>query len=76
MYRSKKRRWGEEGELFEPGAFEENFGPRKNHEESPDLSEGKVKAVLRDGYKLHDRVIRPAQVVVSKGSEQGESIAS
>ena len=36
----------------------------------------RVKAILRDGYRLHDRVIRPAQVIVSRRSEQGESIAS
>ncbi len=41
------------------------------YEESPDYEEGKIKAVLKDGYKLYDKVIRPAQVAVSKGPGQG-----
>ena len=60
-----------EGKEFDPWEHEAVFC-----EGSSDHDEGKVKAVLRDGYKLHDRVLRPAQVVVSKASEQGEPIAS
>ncbi|MFQ5875685.1 MAG: nucleotide exchange factor GrpE [Dehalococcoidia bacterium] len=60
-----------EGKHFDPWEHEALFC-----EGSSDDDEGKVKAVIRDGYKLHDRVIRPAQVVVSKASEQGEPIAS
>lgn len=60
-----------EGKDFDPWEHEAVFC-----EQSSDHDEGKVKAVFRDGYKLHDRVIRPAQVVVSKGSEPGEPIAS
>ena len=30
-----------------------------------DGDDGMVRAVLREGYRLHDRVLRPAQVVVS-----------
>jgi len=60
-----------EGKDFDPWEHEAVFC-----EESSDHDEGRVKAVIRDGYKLHDRVIRPAQVVVSKASEQGEPIAS
>lgn len=51
-----------EGKEFDPWEHEAMFC-----EESSDHDEGKVKAVLRDGYKLHDRVIRPAQVVVIQG---------
>lgn len=32
---------------------------------SPELEEGRILAVLREGYRLGDRVIRPAQVVVA-----------
>ncbi|TET12721.1 MAG: nucleotide exchange factor GrpE [Dehalococcoidia bacterium] len=60
-----------EGKDFDPWEHEAVFC-----EASSDHDEGRVKAVIRDGYKLHDRVIRPAQVVVSKASEQGEPIAS
>ena len=45
-------------------------------EEGSDHDEGRVKAVLRDGYKLHDIVIRPAQVVVTCRGKSGESLAS
>ena len=60
-----------EGKDFDPWEHEAVFC-----EQSSDHDEEKVKAVLRDGYKLHDRVIRPAHVVVSKGNEPGEPIAS
>jgi molecular chaperone GrpE len=65
------KRIGAEGKDFDPWEHEAVFC-----EQSSDNDEGKVKAVFRDGYKLHDRVIRPAQVVVAKGSEPGEPIAS
>src|SRR3990172_9104611 len=48
------------------------FDPREHeavtHAEG---EEGKVLAEVQRGYKLHDRVLRPAMVVVGKGSEQG-----
>ena len=37
-----------------------------SYEETPGEEEGKVIKVLRDGYKQHDRVLRAAQVIVSK----------
>ncbi len=60
-----------EGKDFDPWEHEAVFC-----EGSSDHDEDKVRAVLRDGYKFHDRVIRPAQVVVSKGGRPGEPIAS
>ena len=48
-----------------------DFDPREHdavsYEESDEYEEGKVKAVITDGYKLNGRVLRPAQVAVSKG---------
>lgn len=35
--------------------------------------EGKVISVVQRGYKLHDRVLRPAMVVVGKGKDKGAS---
>jgi len=32
----------------------------------PQLKDGIVKSVVRKGYRLHDRVLRPAQVIVVK----------
>lgn len=34
--------------------------------ESTEHKEGTIIEVIRDGYKLHDRVLRPAQVIVAK----------
>jgi molecular chaperone GrpE len=39
-------------------------------EPDPDNAEGSVVRVIRDGYKLHQRVLRAAQVSVSKAVEQ------
>ncbi len=50
-----------EGEDFNPWEHE-----ALAYEEEVDHDEGKVKAVVREGYKLHDRVLRPAHVVVTK----------
>lgn len=36
------------------------------HQETRDIEPGKVLMVLREGYKLDDKVIRPAQVIVAK----------
>lgn len=53
-----------EGQPFEPWGHEAVF-----YQETPDGEEGIVTDVIRNGYKLHDRVIRAAQVVVSKAPE-------
>ena len=50
-----------EGQPFEPREHE-----AVSYEESPGNEEGIVLKVVRDGYRLHDRVLRPAQVAVSK----------
>ena len=50
----------------------QQFDPR-NHEAvaHAEGEEGKVLAEVQRGYKLYDRVLRPAMVVVGKGKEQG-----
>ncbi len=50
-----------EGRPFDP-----NFHEAVVHEESTDHTAGHVVEVLRQGYKLGDRVLRPALVKVSK----------
>lgn len=50
-----------EGQPFEPWEHEAVL-----YEETPDGREGVVVRVIREGYKLHDRVLRAAQVSVSK----------
>jgi len=54
-----------EGQQFDPRYHEAVM-----HADGP---EGKVLAEVQRGYKLHDRVLRPAMVVVGKGAapEQG-----
>ncbi len=50
------------GEKFDP-----NLHEAIGQEESADVAEGRVVRQLRKGYKLKDRLIRPANVIVSKG---------
>ncbi|MCH7745048.1 MAG: nucleotide exchange factor GrpE [Chloroflexi bacterium] len=51
-------------QVFEPREHEAVF-----YEETADSQEGIVTKIVRDGYKLHDKVLRAAQVVVSKSPE-------
>jgi molecular chaperone GrpE len=53
--------WEHEAVLFEP---------------SPGGKEGTVIKVIRDGYKLYDKVLRPAQVTVSKALENKSESSS
>jgi len=47
--------------------FDPNIHEAISQEESADVAEGIVLRQLRRGYKLKDRLIRPANVIVSKG---------
>jgi molecular chaperone GrpE len=49
--------------------FDPNFMEAVGHEHDPKVSEGKVLRQTRRGYKLRDRLLRPASVFVSKGPE-------
>ena len=57
-----------EGKAFDPAIHE-----AISHLPSPDHERGSVMVVSQQGYQLHDRVIRPAQVVVSAGSPSQQS---
>jgi molecular chaperone GrpE len=52
------------GQTFDP-----NLHEAVGQEASADVPEGTVIRQLRRGYKLRDRLIRPASVFVSKGAE-------
>ncbi len=56
------------------GGAGETFDPRVHeavaYEEHPGYDEGQVASVYRVGYRLNDRVLRPAQVVVARGSSR------
>ena len=56
------QRIGEEGEPFDPRVHE-----AVAYQEHPNYGEGQVAQVYRAGYRLHDRILRPAQVVVARG---------
>ena len=48
-------------------AFDPNVHEAIGKEPSADLPEGTVTRVTRVGYQLHDRVVRPPQVLISAG---------
>lgn len=50
-----------QGEIFDP-----NFHEALSHEDSSQHKEGQVIEVIRQGYQLEDRVLRPALVRVAK----------
>jgi molecular chaperone GrpE len=56
------------------GGESDPFDPRVHeavaYEEHPVYDEGQVASVYRPGYRLNDRVLRPAQVVVARGSSR------
>jgi molecular chaperone GrpE len=47
-------------------SFDPNFHEAVSQQESADVPEGSVVMQLRKGYKLRDRLIRPASVIVAK----------
>ena len=50
--------------------FDHNFHQAVTQEENNDLPDNTVTTVLQKGYLLHDRLIRPAMVVVSKRTQK------
>lgn len=57
-------------------AFDPNLHESIAYQPSDDQPEGHVVSVERVGYVLHERLIRPASVVVSKGTEQGSGASN
>ncbi len=55
--------------------FDHNLHEAISHLPSPDVAENHVIAMTRRGYKLGDRLLRAAQVVVSSGSPTGAGTA-
>ena len=47
------------------GEFDPNIHEAVSTEESDDKSPGEIITVFKEGYKLHDRLLRPAQVVIA-----------
>jgi molecular chaperone GrpE len=46
--------------------FDPNFHEALSQQESPDVPEGNVLQQIRKGYRLRERLIRPASVIVAK----------
>ena len=49
------------GEQFDPHLHDALM-----FEETEEKEEGLITSVIQDGYKINDRILRPARVVVSK----------
>ena len=61
--------YGEDGEPFDPNVHEALM-----HSYSADVSEPTCVRILQPGYKVGDRILRPARVAVAEpGSAEGES---
>lgn len=58
------------GTLFDP-----NYHEAVAQQPSEEYEAGTVLQVLQSGYQLHDRVVRPAHVIVSSGMDSPESTA-
>lgn len=59
-----------------PGdAFDPNMHEAVAQEASDQVAEGGILRVARKGYRLSDRLIRPASVVVSQGAPKSEASA-
>lgn len=56
--------------------FDPNVHEAISHVEHPELPEGTIVNQFQRGYKLADRLVRPARVVVSKGKAQAEGEVS
>ncbi|MFC0016095.1 nucleotide exchange factor GrpE [Roseibacillus persicicus] len=59
-------------ELEAGGDFDPNFHEAVSQEASDEVEAGKVLRVVRRGYFLGDRLLRPANVIVAKAAEAGE----
>jgi len=62
----------EKGKIVELNPLEQKFDPNKHQAISAVEAEGepnRVINVLQKGYQIHDRVLRPALVMVSKAKE-------
>ena len=55
--------------------FDPNVHEAMAQEASPDVAEGTILRVMRRGYKLKDRLLRAASVVVSSGTTAPEPVA-
>jgi molecular chaperone GrpE len=62
--------------VIEEGPFDPNLHEAITHMPSTEVAEGEVVAMTRKGYQLGNRLLRPAQVVVSAGSGETEPVST
>ncbi len=58
-----------EVETLPGSAFDPNLHEAVKQDHSEEVAEGSILAVVRRGYRLNDRLLRAANVIVSKGPE-------
>ena len=66
---------GEYGlEIINPDGseFDPKFHDALSYQVSEDVTEGFVLQTIRKGYRIKDKLLRPASVIISKGKEEGE----
>ena len=72
-FQQMKNTLGEYGlELIDPEGkeFDPKFHEALSYESSPDTEEGIVLKSVRIGYKMKDKLLRPASVIISKGTTE------
>ena len=60
-------------EIATTGAFDPNLHEAMTQQPSDDVPEGRILYQTRKGYRLRDRLLRPASVVISAGPRKAES---
>ena len=53
--------------------FDPKFHEALSYQISDSIDEGKILQTVRTGYKLRDKLLRPASVIISKGKEEAKT---
>ena len=74
-YKQMENILGEYGlELINPvgSEFDPKYHEALSHQTSEEVAEGFVIQTIRTGYKMKDKLLRPASVIISQGSKEAE----
>ena len=74
-YKQMENILGEYGlELINPvgSEFDPKYHEALSHQGSEEVAEGFVIQTIRTGYKMKDKLLRPASVIISQGSKEAE----
>jgi molecular chaperone GrpE len=74
-YKQMENILGEYGlELINPvgSEFDPKYHEALSHQTSEEVTEGFVIQTIRTGYKMKDKLLRPASVIISQGSKEAE----